>query len=233
MTPQATSEQGPSAPRKLAAISAAAGVLGAFAVVAIRQLSGGVVHVDLFPSDTLFVIDIIERIAAGQVPHVDFAMHVGSLPYVLAALSGAPTPAEGFLVAQTAFTATCLLIGLWVWHRRLDNLSGPLLLIFILVLGQTLAMPTNSELSLGLFYNRWSWALALLFVCQTLLPAKDKTAPWPDGALAGLIAFMLLTTKITFFVGLLPAALFCTVYRGQWREIGAGLVVFALLALAV
>ncbi len=201
-------------------------ILFVFAIVAYRQIADGRIFIDKWAADTAFVLDIILRIASGQIPHVDFTLHLGSLPYLLAAATNGETPAQSFLIAQAIFSGLCLLIGLWIWRTRLTSISGPLLLLFVLILGMTLAIPTLSEVSLALFYNRWGWVLALLFACQTLLPSRLPGWSRVDGALAGVIAFCLLMTKVTFFAGLLPAALLCTAARGQWREIGWGIAAF-------
>ncbi len=204
-------------------------VLAGFAWVAFHQISDGRVLVDEWGTDATFILDIILRISAGEVPHRDFALHLGALPYLMAANTGGATAAQGFLIAQAVFVGGALLAGLWIWRGRLTGLAGPLLLGFVFVLGMTVSIPTYPETSLALFYNRWGWVLALLFASLTLLPPRRAGSEWIDGLLAGVLGFVMLMVKVTFVAGLLPAALLATALRGQWREIGWGLAAFLLL----
>lgn len=230
---QASEQPGRSRRWTVPSILLGALVLWIFYSVARGQIAEGRLIVSDFPADTTFVIDAILRIAAGQVPHVDFTLHLGALPYVLAAATGAETPVAGFLIAQTVFVAICLLIGLWVWATRLGPLSGSVLLLFIIVMGQTVSLPARADMSLALFYNRWGWVLVMLFACLTLLPSRMDAPRAVDGALAGMLAFTMLTVKITFFVGLLPAVLLCALLRGQVRELIWGAVIFLALVGAI
>jgi hypothetical protein len=230
---QDTPKSDASKARILLSLLAGVAVIWVFYAAASGQIADGRLIVSEFPADTTFVIDIILRIAAGQVPHVDFTLHLGALPYVLAAAVGGDTPVQGFLIAQTIFTGTCLLIGLWVWWTRLGLISGPLLLLFITVLGQTVSLPARNDMGLALFYNRWGWVLVLLFACLTLLPSRRDGGRAADGCLAGLVAFFMLTVKITFFVGLLPAVLLCVLLRRQYRELVFGAVTFLVLVCVV
>lgn len=233
MITEATETGGQSRVGTAAAVLVTVLILWTYVTVSYNQISDGRLFVDDFPADAAFIIDIILRISAGQVPHVDFTLHLGALPYVMAGLADAPTPIEGFFIAQTLFTGVCLAIGLWVWWTRLGALSGPLLLVFILILGQTVSLPTRPDVTLAVFYNRWGWVLTLLFACQTLLPSRSRDWRTFDGAVTGLLGFCLFATKITFFVGILPAAILCNALRGQWREMLWGFFTFAALVLVV
>ena len=99
----------------------------AFVAIARAQIGDGRLFVEDYPADTAFVIDVILRIAAGHVPHVDFTLHLGAMPYLLAAATGGATPVESFLIGQAIFTGLCLLLGLWIWWTRLGPISGPVL----------------------------------------------------------------------------------------------------------
>ena len=233
MSEQANPPAAPS--RSLAFLGALAAILIGWAFVAIAraQIGDGRLFVEDYPADTAFVIDVILRIAAGHIPHVDFTLHLGAMPYLLAAATGGATPVESFLIGQAIFTGLCLLLGLWVWWTRLGPISGPVLLVFLLILALTTSVPSRSFVSFALFYNRWSWALLLLFACLVFLPSRRDEVRALDGVLTGGVVFLLLTTKITFFVGLLPAAFLCSALRGRWREIAWSLGSFALLVAVV
>ena len=233
MNSEATETRGQSRVGAAAAVLVTVLILWTYATVSYNQILDGRLFVDDFPADTAFVVDVILRISGGQVPHVDFTLHLGALPYVMAAFADAPTPIQGFFIAQTIFTGVCLLFGLWVWWTRLGTISGPLLLIFILILGQTVSLPTRPDVTLAMFYNRWGWVLTLLFAAQTLLPSRSRDWRAIDGAVTGVLAFCLFATKITFFVGLLPAALLSAAIRRKWREMLWGLLTFAVLVLLV
>ncbi len=222
-------------PRSSAILGALAAILIGWVYVAIAQaqISDGRLFVQDYPADTAFVIDVILRIAAGQTPHVDFTLHLGAMPYLLAATTGGASPVESFLIGQAIFTGVCLLLGLWVWLTRLGPISGPVLLVFLLILALTTSVPSRTFVSFALFYNRWCWALLLLFACLVFLPSRRDALRAADGAVTGVVAFLLLTTKITFFVGLLPAAFLAAALQGRWREVAWALASFALLVAAV
>ena len=178
-------------------------------------LSGGI-HVQTWSVDTLYVLDITQRVINGQVPYVDFVLHLGALPFfVMAALEGT---GHAFFFAQILFTTVCLATGFSIARTRLNGFATTILLIGITHLGMAISSPFSSEVTLALFYNRWSWALGILFVVCTFLDPIHPTNLRTSAILIGLLAFALLLTKVTVFVAFVPLAFLRFVLLGRWEE---------------
>ena len=176
----------------------------------------GAIHVQAWVIDTLYTLDITQRIVIGQSPYVDFVLHVGALPYLIMAIfqgSG-----HAFFLGQLAFAAVSLVIGIWIARTRLDAYSGTLLLVGVVLLASGMSTTFSSKITLGLLYNRWAWALGILFVSATFLDPIRPTRPETNGLLIGLLAFGLFFTKITFFVALVPIAFLRFVVFKKWLE---------------
>lgn len=200
-----------------------------FAVIAGAQLSVGAIYVVAYGGDVAFLMDTIARVGLGQVPHVDFGLHLGALPFYLIAGVDAWLPGQAFLVAQCLYVAACLLAALWLVRTRLNAVAGAVLMLGIVLHGTAITRPTSPEVSLVVFYNRWAWLAAYLFLTAVLIDPRDGKARGLEGALLGGLAFVLFATKITFFAALVPLGLARYVVMGRWREVGAALAVFAVL----
>ncbi len=200
-----------------------------FAVIAGAQLSVGELYVVAYSGDTAFLMDTVARVGLGQVPHVDFGLHLGALPFYLIAGLNAWLPGQAFLVAQCVYVAACLLVALWLVRTRLDAVSGAVLMLGIVLHGMAITGPSSPEVSLVVFYNRWAWLAAYLFLTAVLIDPRKCGAHRLDGGLIGGLAFVLFATKITFFVALVPLGLARYAVLGRWREVGAALTVFVVL----
>ena len=200
-------------------------------IVAVQAMSPAL-RIEVYGVDTLFVLDVISRVATGAVPHVDFTLHLGALPFAMIAATG-PVVATAFMTAQWCLAAILVVLGLWLCRNRLPPLATAFLLISVVILATALSASFNAKVTLGLFYNRWAWALTLVFLIAVLVPPRESNAWLIDGAIVGLLSMGLLTTKITFFVALIPVGLFSVAIAGRWREILAALLTFCAIAAAI
>lgn len=198
-------------------------------IIAAIQFASDGIHVQAFIIDTLFVLDVTLRTANGHVPHVDFVLHLGSLPFFL--IAAFKSTSNAFVLAQLFFTSLCVAAGYWIALSRLDRASGTLLLLGIVILGTSVSTPLFPEATLALFYNRWAWMLGLLFSIATFTEPRWETSQRVEGRLVGVLAFALLTTKITFFVALVPLALVRFVVLKKWQETIYAFVAFLILFL--
>ncbi len=200
-----------------------------FAVFATAQLSVGALYVVEYSADNAYVMDLAARIKLGQVPHVDFGLHLGALPFYLISLSDAFLPGQAFMVAQSVFVAICLVLAVWVVRTRLRAVSGIVLMLAIVFHGMAITGPATPEVSMVVFYNRWAWIVAYLFLAAVLIDPVDAENRWLEGCLIGVLALVLFTTKITFFAALVPVGLLRYVALGRWPEIKAALIAFLVL----
>lgn len=203
-------------------------LLAAFMWLGVVQLGTDGLYIDGYSGDSLFVMDILARIEAGQVPHVDFTLHLGAFPFLLIDAFNNGALAVAFVRGQLAFTAAVLSASIWIGWTRLDLLGSAVLAIAVLVLGSALSTELRPEVSLALFYNRWAWALGLLFAVLAFLDRPEGEKRIVDGAAIGALAFLLLGTKITFFVALVPLAALRFAYFRRWAELGVGMASFVV-----
>ncbi len=206
--------------------------LAVFALIAAAQLSIGALHVVEYTGDNAYIMDVTARIALGQVPHVDFGLHLGALPFVLMAVVDSLLPGQAFLVAQSLFVAAHLVVAVWIVRTRLPLISGGLLMLAIVLHGMAITGPAAPEVSMVVFYNRWAWVTAYLLLVAMLLDPQGGGRGWFDAGVIGGLAFVLFATKITFFVALIPIGLIRYISLGRLGEVGAAGIVFAALLCA-
>ncbi len=209
-------------------VRALAPALLVFAVIAAAQLSVGALYVANYGGDTAFLMDTVARVGLGQVPHVDFGLHLGAMPFYVIAGVEALLPGQAFLVAQCIYVAACLVVAVWLVRTRLNAVAGAVLMLALVLHGLAITVPSSPEVSLVVFYNRWAWLAAYLFVAAVLIDPRGGGARWLDGGIIGGLVFVLFATKITFFVALVPVGLARYAMHGRWSEVGAASAVFVM-----
>lgn len=211
---------------------AALGAGAILVLIAILQsLSPGLL-IQVYGVDTLFVLDVIERTARGEIPHSDFTLHLGALPFAAISLLSDDT-VEGFIRGQWALAASLIVTGGILARRRLGPWPTVFLLISIVLLSTALSTLFDPRITLALFYNRWAWAIALIFLVATLIRPPENKRFWLDNVLIGILAMALLTTKVTFFAILVPIAALAYAFDRRWRDIAATCLTCLAIAASV
>jgi hypothetical protein len=194
----------------------------------------GFVPAGLYTTDYIFLAEGAQRIALGQVPHVDYSAPVGPLVFWLLAVARR-LPVLGpdaFALNLLMWIVVAVPAGLVAARLRSSGMALAFLAIAALV---TLA-PFNLEETAGVcevnyngIYNRHGAALLLVIVVAGL--ARPR-APLRDGLLfAWLLAAMLLT-KVTYGVaGAAFLALACCFSLARLRA--GAVAALALVAAAV
>ncbi len=203
------------------------------ATLAVLQVAAGGLFITTYSADSLFVLDALSRITAGQVPHVDFTLHLGALPFAGLALFSGGSVLRGILLGQITFTLALLAVTWWIGRTRLGRGASTGLFCAIAVIGMSVVDEVTGQVTLALFYNRWAWAEALLFVCLCCVGRPPDRWRRLDGGIVGALAFALLVTKITFFVALVPIAFLAYLVARRWTEIVTAAATFLALTGAV
>ncbi|MEO0484866.1 MAG: hypothetical protein AAF092_03010 [Pseudomonadota bacterium] len=181
--------------------------------------------------DALHMIAIVERMAQGQVPHLDFMTPIGAFAFwPIAALVDAGLGAgRAFLVAQVAIGALCAAAALAIALPRMAPVWASALAALVLALAMAL-VPGEAEIAItiSMHYNRWAWGFAFVVITAAVL--RPDRARLVDGVIIGALMAALAMTKVTYFVALMPLVLLGLAMTAQWRALGVAAVTGALIA---
>ncbi|MEO1152566.1 MAG: hypothetical protein AAFX59_01665 [Pseudomonadota bacterium] len=187
------------------------------AALAPAILKGGV-FLTAYEGDALHVSDIVMRMVAGQLPHLDFEtpLGIGAFAPIALFVSQGHALGEAYLYAQGAVALLALPLIYWAVGTRLPSLSayalGAVALVVITSLSYGVAKP---PVTIAMHYNRWGWGLVFAAAVMICLPARDGPRPMIDGLVLGLIFSGLALIKATYFAAFAPVALLALLMRGQ------------------
>ncbi|MDJ1015291.1 MAG: hypothetical protein QNJ35_02180 [Paracoccaceae bacterium] len=198
----------------------------------------GALFLDEFEGDGYHMMDILLRLHAGKVIHLDFFTPLGFFAFY-------PTTAfmaQGFgvgnaiLWGQFAVAAALLPFVIYAGVTRLER--GPAALFMFACMSLLIALTpgeADGSVSMGMHYNRWCWAAGFTLLLIAMLPPMARQQPWLDGALLGILGAFLLLTKATYFVFLVPAACVALLIRRDVAALAAAMMagVAAILAFAI
>ena len=217
-----------------------AAILGiAFAGLAGLFLLKGGLYTATHEGDLYHHLDIVFRMARGQVIHVDFMTPLGlfaMLPHALFIASGWPV-GMAFILAQISVTALLLPV---IWWTASTRFPGWIAHAFGLsVLAILMALVHGGAfvgLSISMHYNRWAWAVSFLALALALLPNRRGPAPMLDGGLIGALMAALVLLKATYFMALAPVVLVALLWPFSALRLAAavagGFVVAGIVTLA-
>jgi hypothetical protein len=161
-------------------------------------------------ADMVHLIDIILRMSAVAVPHLDFMTPIGEWAMrPMALLHGAGLSLGMALIgAQILVAALLLPPTLWAAVSRLTFWQSMVfgLIVFGLCAG-VVAGGVEPNLSLSMHYNRWAWAMAGIVMILSILPARGAGHAGADALSIGLLMACLGMIKITFAVALAPVVI--------------------------
>ncbi|MEL6644302.1 MAG: hypothetical protein AAFQ79_10235 [Pseudomonadota bacterium] len=180
-------------------------------------LKGGV-FLTAYEGDALHVSDIVMRMAAGQLPHLDFETPLGLLSFAPIAVFVGQGQSLGlsYLYAQALAGLVALPLIYWCVGTRLPWVAAYLLGAAALLVITSLSYGvSNPPVTIAMHYNRWGWGLLFAAALLICLPAQDRPRPRVDGWVLGLILSLLALVKATYFVVLAPLAVIAFLMRGQ------------------
>ncbi len=188
-------------------------------------------------SDTLHLIQIVTRMANGDLPHLDFMtpIGIGALAPISVLMQAGLDLGPAILWAQLLIAALLLVpLGRAGTSRLSLPVALALGLVCLLMATGVVHGGTDTKLSISMHYNRWAWAISFVVLVLAILPARSEH-PVLDGALIGLGMAALLLIKVTYFVALVPAVLLALITlaprRALWAALISGLTVALLLTL--
>lgn len=213
----------------------AAGIVaGLWAVLSAMLLAAGELRVLEHVGDGLHMIAIVERMAQGQLPHLDFMTPIGALAFwpIAMLVRAGLSVGMAFLVAQSAVAAVLAALTLVIATRRMAwpwvAVLGALVIVLCVAV---IHGGSNVSISVSMHYNRWAWAMSFGVLIIAALPPSEER-PW-DGVVLGLLLAGLVMIKVTYFAVLAPLAVLGLVASGQIRTLTLALSTGALTALAL
>ena len=196
-------------------------------------LSPGALILDTHGGDALHTLDILERMAMGQVPHRDFITPIGQLAFTpIAALIRAGLPAgQAFLLAQAGLGALLATAAYLNALRRLPWPAATGFAAVILILTMALVHGgSHSILSISMYYNRWCWALAFIAILTAVLP-PTRPSHW-DSVILGAALTAIALIKLTYLAACVPLVILGLSLSGQTRALPAALATALTIAAA-
>ncbi len=202
-------------------------VLFGFFVAVIAAMCGaallkGGLYLGKHEGDTFHLLQIVFRMADGQVPHLDFMTPIGIMAFAPIALFVKIGYGAGIsiILGQLLVSIVLLPAVWWVAHSRMQGLLPYLFGLFVLVLATALVHgEAQRSVSISMHYNRWAWAAAFIAISAAVIPTIDRARPMADGVIIGLAMSFLLLTKITYFAAFAMPVLIAMLLRGSYRTL--------------
>ena len=225
-------DRGMSRPNPIALLGVFVAIIGILGGVALAK---GGFFVGKHEGDTLHMMQIVFRMAQGQVPHIDFMTPIGALAFAPIALFVKSGFGIGMSVmwAQVLMALAMVLPVWWVAYSRLTSFTAyffgasVLVLILALVHGEA-----NSSVSISMHYNRWAWAAAYVAIVAAIIPPVRSKA-LVDGLVIGSMMTALALIKATYFAAFVIPIVVALISTKQIKTLLVGLVTGLVLAGAV
>jgi hypothetical protein len=207
------------------------GILGGIA------LAKGGLYVDRYEADVAHLMDILLRIDAGLVPHIDISTPLGIAAFYPITLFSAFGLGYGqsFIAAQILVAVLLLPMVMRVAVSRLNGLGAwafglvVMTMVLSLVHGEDVASTSAS-----MYYNRWAWAMSFVALFLAAMPAQDGShRPRLDGVIIGVLLAGLALLKPTYFIAFALPIAAALALRGAWMSLLFGLVAGSIVALLV
>lgn len=172
--------------------------------------------------DTLHFLQIVMRMEAGQVPHLDFMTPLGGLAFAPFAWVMGMGVTAGAAILWTQVLAAAVILPA-VWWVGWTRLTTPLALLFSLVTMVLMLALVHGEaertISISMHYNRWAWAAAFVAILVALLPPRGSKSGVVDGVIVGAVLSALVLIKVTYFVAFAGPIALALAMTGQRRAL--------------
>lgn len=189
-------------------------------------LKGGF-YIAKHEGDTLHLIDIVLRMADGQMPHRDFMTPIGALAFAPIAFFVQQGGGVGLsiLAAQAAVALALVPAVWWIVSARVGTALGVLMGGSVLILVLALVHgEAQDSLSISMHYNRWAWALSFLALFAAIVPPVFRKNALIEGIIIGMLMAGLVMIKLTYFVAFAVPVALGLLLSGQWRSFVAAIV---------
>lgn len=189
------------------------------AMGAAAVLKGGL-YIGKHEGDTLHLMQIVFRMADGQVPHLDFMTPIGALAFWPIAMLVKAGFGIGMAViwSQVLVAVVFLPIVIWVAWTRLSPMIGAMFGLFIMVLLLSLVHgEAQRSVSISMHYNRLAWAAAFVAILAAMIPPEQRQKPGIDGVIIGLMLCIMAMIKVTYFISFAAPILIALLMTRQAR----------------
>ncbi|QFU07398.1 hypothetical protein PARPLA_01079 [Rhodobacteraceae bacterium THAF1] len=201
--------------------------LGLIVVMTGLGLWTGGLYATRYEGDMLHLVDMILRVAAGDIPHRDFMTPLGILsvwPISIFVTLGVGV-GKAIMLGQGLVALVLLPLTVWVAISRFEGwlryAFTALVCVFVLAIVHG---GTDAQISLSMHYNRWAWALAFVALPVAMLPPL-RDAPLWDAAAMGLPLAALVLIKLTYVIALVPAIVVLLLARRMYAQLGWGVAI--------
>jgi len=208
------------------------GILFAILVVFLVIFGGpslymGGLYIGKHEGDTLHMMEIVLRMADGQIAHLDFSTPIGSwafapIAYLVQAGFGI---GHAFVLAQVLVAVAFIPL---VWWVSVSRLTPPLAAVFGLVIMVLLLALVHGEanpaVSVSMHYNRWAWAAAFVAILAALIPPAHPKNPTLDGIVVALMMTAMVMIKVTYFAAFAVPVALGLYLTGQRRALAVAVV---------
>lgn len=198
-------------------------------------LKGGF-YIGKHEGDTLHMMQIVFRMAEGQVPHRDFMTPIGGLAFAPIALFVKSGMGIGMatLWSQVLMAALILPAVWWVAMSRLSPYLAAFFGIVVMVLMLALVHgEAQRSVSISMHYNRWAWGAAFVAILAAIVPPVHPRSGLIDGIIIGLMACVMVLIKVTYFAAFALPVVLALILTKQTRALIVALLTGAVAAGAI
>jgi hypothetical protein len=209
-------------------------LLGILAFFSVPTVIAGGLFVSKHEGDMIHLLQILLRIADGDLPHLDFMTPLGLFGFAPPAFLVSKGMGAGMAMVWSQIFLGLILLPA-VWWVAFSRMTGPVAYAFggaVMLLCVALMQGTaETDGSLSRHYNRWCWAVSFIVIAAVMIPSQRHNH-WIDGVIVGLCMTLLLMIKATYFIGFAPVVIIGLLMRKNTRAlaiaIAAGLVLLGL-----
>ncbi|KPP84925.1 MAG: Protein of unknown function (DUF2029) [Rhodobacteraceae bacterium HLUCCA08] len=216
-------------------------LLAGFAILLIAALGGvsllkGGLFVGKHEGDTLHAMQIVFRMAEGQVPHRDFMTPIGALAFwpIAALVQTGMGFGMAVLWSQVLVAIGFLVPLVWVAANRLEPRLAFLFTLIVMVLILALVHgEAQRSVSISMHYNRWAWAAAFVAILAAVIPPTHPRSGVVDGVVIGLMATIMVMIKVTYFAAFAVPIVVGLLLTGQRRALVVAVLTGLVAAAAI
>lgn len=201
-------------------------------------LMKGALLVGKHEADTLHLLQIVFRMAAGQWPHLDFMTPIGALAFAPIAFFMGQGVGVGhaILYAQIGLGLVLLPAIWWAGISRMLGLVPYLFGAVVLVLATALVFGLDDPITaISMHYNRWAWAISFVAIALAVLPSIGRERAVLDGGIIGVCMAALVLLKMTYFAAFAPVVVIAMLLRKSNQTLMisllSGLIIVAVVTL--
>lgn len=209
------------------------GILGLLGGAAL--LKGGL-YVGKHEGDTLHLMQIVFRMADGQLPHLDFMTPIGALAFwpIARLVEAGLGMGMAILWSQVIMATLFVPITVWVASSRLGPNVALLFGAFVMVLLLALVHgEAQRSVSISMHYNRLAWAAAFVVILAAIVPPVHPRSGLVDGIIIGLMMVIMVMIKVTYFAAFALPVVVALFLSEQRRALAWALLTGAAAALAI